>query len=149
MSKITSIFFFLFVSTNLLAQDIQTILGKAYTSEDSSAYYFQKAKRMIKTESDRGQYLFCKIAHHLDYGDADSSVYYGNQAIKKLREVKDYNSLFTVYNNFNKLYKKQGQYDKGIVYLFKGLNEAEQLDKSKKWVHIFSLIVRPNCSIIS
>lgn len=121
------------------SQSMQKVLGKAYLAKtkDSSDYYFRKAKGLLKTEADEAEYFFCKNARQLDFGSADSSVYYGKIAIEKLQKTNNRASLFTVYDNLVKLYKKQGQYDKATTILFNGLREAEK-GKEEGWVAFFN-----------
>lgn len=79
------------------AQDIQKILIKAFTSQDSSDYYFKVAKKSIKNTADEAQYYFCKNARCCDYNQLDSSIVYGLKA-EKLLLNGDLNSLLTLYN---------------------------------------------------
>lgn len=115
----------LLFSATSYAQDIKNILYKAYISEDSSDYYFKIAKSKIKTTSDEGQYYFCKTAKFSS--NLDSVQFYGNLAIKKLSEVKDYPSLLTVYSNIALAYQKRGIFEKSILYKQIGLKKSEEL----------------------
>lgn len=135
MSKNCLLSLLLFITIAAFSQDVKKYLGKAYLAQnpDSSRSYFKIAKRLIKTEADEGEFLFCKSARHLDFGSPDSAIYFGNQAILKLKNGNNINSLLTVYNNLSKLYKKQGQYDKAINTLFIGIKEAEKNNKPN-WV---------------
>jgi len=123
------VFLLLFIISNCdsSAQALQKVLGAAYLSktQDSSDFYFQKAKKLIKTDADEGEYLFCKNARHLDYGNQDSSAYYGKLAIQKLKNLPNNNSLYTTYYNLGKLYKKRGEYDKAIKITFEAMKIAE------------------------
>lgn len=136
--------FYLIIVTALLfsveansQDDIQKTLIKAFTSQDSSDYYFKVAKRSIKTPSDEAQYYFCKNARCCDYDQLDSSVVYGKKAIKLLQNGTDINSLLTVYNNLAKVYRKQGQYDKAIHYSLAGMRIAEKEGK-QNWIAYFN-----------
>jgi signal transduction histidine kinase/ferritin-like protein len=119
------------------AQEIKDVLIKAYTSQDSSGYYFKIAKKKIKNKSDEAQYYFCKSARCGDFNQHDSAVYYGQRAIKLLENGGDLNSLLTVYSNLNNVYKNQGKYDKAIAYSLKGLKKAEK-EKQKGWISFFN-----------
>lgn len=118
------------------AQDIQKILIKAFTSQDSSDYYFKVAKKSIKNTADEAQYYFCKNARCCDYNQLDSSIVYGLKA-EKLLLNGDLNSLLTLYNNLSKVYRKQGQYDKAIDYSLKGIRVAEK-EKKNNWIAFFN-----------
>ncbi len=119
------------------AQAIQKTLIKAFTSQDSSDYYFKVAKKSIKTTADEAQYYFCKNARCCDYSELDSAIVYGEKAIKLLQKGDDINSLLTVYINMAKVYRKQGQYDKAIDYSIQGMKIAENAKKDK-WIAYFN-----------
>lgn len=112
------------ISLSIQAQDIKNTLGKAFQSNDSSDYYFKIAKKQIKTTADEGQYYFCKSVKATNI---DSTQYYGDIALKKLEEVKDYTSLLTVYNNMGIAYQRKGQFEKAIHYKLTGLKKAEEI----------------------
>ena len=133
MRKIQFLLFFIFISNISNAQILQELLGKAFTSVDSSDYYFKKAKKNIKNKSDEGQYYFCKNARCVDFNQFDSAVVYGEKAIKLLQRKEDLNSLLTVYLNLNKVYNNKGQYEKAIAYSLKGLKIAEK-NKNQEWI---------------
>ncbi|NNT71989.1 tetratricopeptide repeat protein [Flavobacterium sp. IMCC34852] len=126
----------LLFSSETNAQDIKKTLIKAFTSQDSSDYYFKIAKKNIKTPADEAQYYFCKNARCCDYNQLDSSIVYGERA-EKLLLNGDVNSLLTVYNNLSKVYRKQGQYDKAIQYSLKGMRVAEK-EKNYNWTAYFN-----------
>ena len=108
------ILFTLLFSVEANSQDFKKTLVKAFTSQDSSDYYFKIAKKNIKSIDDEAQYYFCKNARYCDYNQLDSAIVYGQKALKLLKNGNDVNSLLTVYNNLAKVYRKQGQYDKAI-----------------------------------
>ena len=114
----------LIISLSTQAQDIKKTLGKAFQSNDSSDYYFKIAKKQIKTTADEGQYYFCKSVKATNI---DSTQYYGDIALKKLAEVKDYPSLLTVYNNMGIAFQRKGQFEKAIHYKLTGLKKAEEI----------------------
>ncbi|MBA4134573.1 MAG: hypothetical protein C0525_07600 [Flavobacterium sp.] len=122
------------------AQDIKNTLGKAFTSQDSSDYYFKIAKRLIKTQADEAQYFFCKNARCTDYNQLDSAIIYGNRALKLLHAGNDIPSLLTVHNNLSKVYRKQGQYDKAVDYCLKGIRIAEK-EKRENWIAFFNAML--------
>jgi signal transduction histidine kinase len=119
------------------SQDIDKLLGKAFTSKDSSDYYFRLAKRAIRTERDQAQYYFCKGARHGDYNKHDSAVYYSNKAIVVFEKMKDYKTLNTLYNNISQTYRKLGEYDKSINTSILGLQNAEKIN-SEYWTFYFT-----------
>ncbi|WP_177177132.1 tetratricopeptide repeat-containing sensor histidine kinase [Flavobacterium urocaniciphilum] len=119
---------------------MQKILVKAYTSQDSSDYYFKKAKKAIVSVADEGEFYFCKSARQADFGSADSAIYYANIAIPKLKEGKSHNSLLTVYNNLGHIYNGKGQYDKAINYRIEALKIAESQKKTNYIGHLYTYI---------
>jgi signal transduction histidine kinase len=130
----------LFMSVMTMAQDLKATLGKAFTSQDSSDYYFKLAKRLIKTQADEGQYFFCKNARCTDYNQLDSAVIYGNRALKILQSGNNIPSLLTVHNNLAKVYRKQGQYDKAVDHCLKGIRIAER-EKRENWIAFFNAML--------
>lgn len=137
MKKKYFLILILFFLTHLSAQDIKPILSKAFTSKDSSDYYFKLAKKKIKNQADLAQFYFCKSARLGDFNQNDSAVYYGQKAIKILENKGDLNSLLTVYANLNNVYTNQGKYDQAIAYSIKGLKRAEK-EKKDDWIVHFN-----------
>jgi len=141
--KKLSVFILFIVFGNSYSQDIQKHLMKAFTSQDSSDYYFKIAKRNIKSKADESQYYFCKNARCTDYNEIDSALVYGKKAIKILKELKDYPSLCTAYSNMIKVYRKQGRYDVASSYALEGLTLAENL-KYRYWLVHFNVYLSLN-----
>jgi len=125
------------------AQKMKTLLGKAFTSKDSSDYYFKIAQKSIKTPEDEAEYFFCKNARCNDYGILDSSIVYGEIAIKKLKTINDYNSMCYVYHNMSKAYNKQGNYEKAIKVLLLGLKISEK-ENIEYWTNHFTTSISLN-----
>lgn len=132
------LFLFLIFSVNytVKAQNNKELLVKAYTSKDSSEYYFKKAKKAIKNEVDEAEYYFCKNAFHTDFGTSDSAIYYGETALKKFKDSKNYNSIITLYNNLSRAYNDKGQYENAIRNRIAGLKLAEN-QKFENWIGTF------------
>jgi signal transduction histidine kinase len=119
------------------SQDIDKTLGKAFTSKDSSDYYFKIAKKQIKSDRDEAQYYFCKGARHGDYNQLDSAIYYSKKAIVVFEKMKDLKTLNTLYNNISQSCRKLGEYDKAIQASILGLQNAEK-SKNEFWVYYFT-----------
>ena len=133
--KKLSVFILFIVFGNSYSQDIQKHLMKAFTSQDSSDYYFKIAKRNIKSKADESQYYFCKNARCTDYNEIDSALVYGEIAIKLLKKIDDVNSLCSVYSNMAKVYRKQGKYEMATSYVLEGLTIAEKQKYTHWLVH--------------
>lgn len=132
------LFLFLIFSVNytVKAQNNKELLVKAYTSKDSSEYYFKKAKKAIKNEVDEAEYYFCKNAFHTDFGTSDSAIYYGETALKKFKDSKNYNSIITLYNNLSRAYNDKGQYENAIGSRITGLKLADR-HNLQNWIGTF------------
>ena len=132
------LFLFLIFSVNYTveAQNNKELLVKAFTSKDSSDYYFKKAKNAIKNDADEAEYYFCKNAFHTDFGSSDSAIYYGETALKKFKDSKNYNSIITLYNNLSRAYNDKGQYENAIRNRITGLKLAEN-QKFENWIGTF------------
>lgn len=124
---------FFTISSAFGAKDLESILRKACTSADSSAYYFTQAKRAIKTPKDLAEYYFSKNIRFTNYETFDSAIIYGKIAETKFQNLHDTIKLIRIYNNFGKLYQRKAKYEKAIGYLFKGLKLAE-LKQDEKWM---------------
>ncbi|WP_026724910.1 tetratricopeptide repeat-containing sensor histidine kinase [Flavobacterium sasangense] len=136
MLKQLFIFLIITFSYNVLAQNSKELLVKAYTSKDSSDYYFKKAKNAIKNDADEAEYYFCKNAFHTDFGTSDSAIYYGETALKKFKDTKNYNSIITIYNNLGRAYNDKGQYENAIRNRISGLKLAER-HNLQNWIGNF------------
>lgn len=132
------LFLFLIFSVNYTveAQNNKELLVKAFTSKDSSDYYFKKAKNAIKNDADEAEYYFCKNAFHTDFGTSDSAIYYGETALKKFKDTKNYNSIITIYNNLGRAYNDKGQYENAIRNRISGLKLAER-HNLQNWIGNF------------
>ena len=119
------------------SQDLNKTLSKAFTSQDSSDYYFKIAKILIKSEKDEAQYYFCKGALHGDRNKLDSAVYYSNKAVVIFEKLKDLKTLNTLYNNISRTHRKLGEYDKAINNSILGLENAEK-NKNEFWIYYFT-----------
>lgn len=139
IKKITCILF-VFISLHSFGQNLQKVLVKAYTSQDSSDFYFKKAKKLIVTVADEGEYFFCKSARQGDYASVDSAIYYAKIAIPKLKEGKSYNSLLTVHNNLGHIYNGKGEYDKAISHRIEALKIAESQKNTNYIGHLYTYI---------
>lgn len=125
-------FLLILFSSVLLAQNNKAFLTKAFTAKDSSDYYFKKAKKAIKNSGDEAEYYFYKNAYCSDYGKSDSAIFYGKMALEKFKTLKEKTKPLYIYNNNAKTYQKQGNYQKAIAELFKGLKVAQE-NKEEKW----------------
>src|SRR6478672_3383832 len=125
MKKYVFAFLYLLLIPVGRAQHIDDLLKKAFMSADSSAYYFKKAKKGIRTEKDRAEYYFCKNAWHSDRGSVDSAAYYGERAATRLIKLKEWIKLMYVYNNIGKAYNRVGEYEKATAAFQKGLKVSE------------------------
>lgn len=128
----------------LQGQTVKDLLIRAFTSQDSSDYYFGKAKKAIKSQDDEAEYYFCKNARFTDYGNGDSAVYYGKIAVGKFLRIKKPNSAIQVMHNMSKVYKNQGQNEKANALLFDALRLAEKT-KSEFWISYIYSSLSLNC----
>ena len=132
------LFLFVIISTNhtVKAQNNKELLVKAYTSIDSSEYYFKKARKAIKNHVDEAEYYFYKNAFHTDFGTSDSAIYYGKIALKNFKDSKNYNSIIALYNNLSRAYNDKGQYENSIRNRIIGLKLAENKNLMN-WIGTF------------
>lgn len=134
MKKKIFFIFSLFIYFNFsYSQDVKKLVYKAFASKDSSEYYFRLAKKNCKTTADEAEYFFGQNARCCDYGLLDSSIVYGKKAIEKLKQTKNNNYLYYVYNNLAKAYREKGQYEKAINIIIEGLKIAE-VENKEYWI---------------
>jgi hypothetical protein len=144
MLKTTYVTFLLILfSSVLMAQNNKTFLKNAFTSKDSSDYYFKKAKKAIKNSGDEAEYYFYKNAYCTDFGKPDSTIFYGKIALDKFKVLKEKTKPLYVYSNNTKAYQKQGNYEKAIAESFKGLKFAQE-NNDEKWQGWYYQIISLN-----
>ena len=131
------LFFYVFTSS-LSAQKIGPLLAKAFTSKDSTNYYFKRAKNAIASESDFAEYYFCKNARCTDYNQPDSALIYGKIALDKFLKIGKNGSALSVYNNISNVYQSQGNYEKAIKTTLEGLQLAEK-ESNEYWEIMFTI----------
>lgn len=137
--KKISIFFILFLSIfNVHSQKLNQFLGKAFSSKDSSDYYFKLANNEIKSDKDKAQFFFCKGARNGDYNVLDSAIFYNKIAIDLNLKLNDNNTLLYLFNNNSKNYRKLGEYDKALKSSFNGLKIAEKI-KNDYWIFQYTV----------
>lgn len=136
MFKKISLFLTFIIICSVKAQNNKAFLEKAYASKDSSDYYFQKAKKRILNDADEAQYYLVKNTFHTDFGTSDSAIYYGEAALKKFKDSKDYDAITTLYNNLSRAYNDKGQYENAIRNRIIGLKLAES-QNLENWIGTF------------
>jgi signal transduction histidine kinase len=131
MGKTWTLFWLVLLSNSFVhSQNNKELLLKAFTSSDSSDYYFKKAKSAIQNKADEAEYYFCKNARHTDYGQADSAIYYGEIALRKMKGIKEENKQLYVYNNLAKVLQREGKYKEAIQNLLHGATIAAKQNNS-------------------
>ena len=131
MGKTWTLFWLVLLSNSFAhSQNNKELLLKAFTSSDSSDYYFKKAKSAIQNKADEAEYYFCKNARHTDYGQADSAIYYGEIALRKMKGIKEENKQLYVYNNLAKVLQREGKYKEAIQNLLHGATIATKQNNS-------------------
>ena len=125
------------------AQKINSLLGKAFRSKDSSNYYFALAKKAVTSESDLAEFYFCKNARCTDYNQPDSAVIYGKIALEKFKKIGKNGSALSVINNLSKVYQIQGNYGKAIETTLEGIQIAEK-ENNGYWKIMFNISLSRN-----
>lgn len=115
-----------------MSQNTKKYIENALASKDSSVYYFKKAKKAIKTESDDLDYYFGKFYEAKNTDLQDSLMFYGNLVLKKSVSLKDKVKPQYVYYFRASSHQKNGKYELAIADLFKGLKLAQET-KDEKW----------------
>ncbi len=126
--KIRIVFLFVFFSFMQLpaADNLENLLQKACSTSDSSQFYFSKAGLLLKTSKDSANFWFYRSTYACNAGMLDSTVTYGNKALKLLAPLRDTLKMMYVYNNCGKVFQRNGHYELAINTLFNGLKLAEK-----------------------
>ncbi|QAA82830.1 tetratricopeptide repeat protein [Aequorivita sp. H23M31] len=106
---------------------IDKTLLKAYQSSDSSDYYFNSAKKMVRQKADSANYLYFKAFKKIALSQNDSAAYYFDRAIPLLKNLDSLNRLRKCYNQYHHIKLAAGNYESALEYSQKALSVAEQL----------------------
>ena len=135
MKKIFTIIIFL-ISIVGIAQEEKLsqkeILLKAYFSKDSSDYYFQQAKNKLYGKSDSIHYQYFKFFKNDELRNKDSTLYYAEKILPFYLKNDSIQNIEYIYERLHYLYKREGVYDKALVYNQKLIDLSEQQNKLGK-----------------
>lgn len=115
------------VSLSQVEKNIDSLLTKAFSSQDSSDYYFSKSKALIKTKADSANYLYFKFYKHDSNKNTDSTTYYSELVIPQLRSLDSLNRLRKVYERLHFQELRAGRYEEALKLVQKALTIAEEM----------------------
>lgn len=101
---------------------------------DSTYYHFNAANRFFEPsghtyESAKMQYGMAFIKGRFkDYSGSEVLTF---MAIKKFKQIKDYNSLFSCYNHLGSLQKDIYEYDRALFYYDKAIENLKKLKNNR------------------
>lgn len=135
MKKIFTVLIFL-ISIVGIAQEEKLsqkeILLKAYFSKDSSDYYFQQAKNKLYSKSDSIHYQYFKFFKNDELRNKDSTLYYAEKILPFYLKNDSIQNIEYIYERLHYLYKREGVYEKALVYNQKLIDLSEQQNKFGK-----------------
>lgn len=135
MKKIFNVLIFLisivgFAQEEKLSQ--KEILLKAYFSKDSSDYYFQQAKKISFSKSDSIHYQYFKFFKNDELRNKDSTLYYAENILPFYLKNDSIQNIEYIYERLHYLYKREGVYEKALVYNQKLIDLSEHQNKLGK-----------------
>ena len=135
MKKIFTVLIFL-ISVVGIAQEEKLsqkeVLLKAYFSKDSSDYYFQQAKNKLYSKSDSIHYQYFKFFKNDELRNKDSTLYYAEKILPFYLKNDSIQNIEYIYERLHYLYKREGVYEKALVYNQKLIDLSEQQNKLGK-----------------
>ncbi|WP_283640132.1 tetratricopeptide repeat-containing sensor histidine kinase [Mesonia mobilis] len=135
MKKIFTIIIFLISIVGIAQEENlsqKEILLKAYFSKDSSDYYFQQAKNKLYGKSDSIHYQYFKFFKNDELRNKDSTLYYAEKILPFYLKNDSIQNIEYIYERLHYLYKREGVYDKALVYNQKLIDLSEQQNKLGK-----------------
>ncbi len=124
--RISFLFAVLLFAGNLQSQDFKYLIGKATESADSSAIYFNLAKRQIRSASEKAIFALAKSTYYNDLGNTDSTVHYALEASEIADGLDSTSIKIAAYKNICRVYRNAGDYAQSSEYGVKALRIVEQ-----------------------
>ncbi|NNM23351.1 MAG: sensor histidine kinase [Flavobacteriaceae bacterium] len=116
---------------------LDSLLNKAFVNKDSAQYYFTEAKRKLKTRADTANYLYFKFFQQDVARRSDSTVYYSELALPRLRGLDSLERMRKIYERLHFQELRSGQYEAALDFCQKALSIAEELkDTSMISLHL-------------
>ncbi|PKA82412.1 tetratricopeptide repeat protein [Ulvibacter sp. MAR_2010_11] len=115
---------FLHAQTNSKLDDL---LLKAYSSKDSSDYYFNASKKLLKQKADTANYYYFQFYRKHNDNEKDSAIYFAEKVIPLFKKLDTLDRLRKVYEQLHYLELNLGQYELALDYIQKALTVAEKM----------------------
>lgn len=114
---------FLLISLSGNAQDLGVILDSALQSGEKQQYFFSEAKKLIKNNKDKADYLFALHRFHSTRNERDSMLLIEKELIPLLDSFSDRIRKSNVYERIAYYYESAGLYDQAIQYYLLAVEE--------------------------
>jgi signal transduction histidine kinase len=114
---------FLLISLSGNAQDLGVILDSALQSGEKQQYFFSEAKKLIKNNKDKADYLFALHRYHSIRNERDSMLLIEKELIPLLDSFSDRIRKSNVYERIAYYYESAGLYDQAIQYYLLAVEE--------------------------
>jgi signal transduction histidine kinase len=106
---------------------LETILLKAFGTQDSSVYYFNSAKNLLKTKADTANYFYFRFFRKNNDQENDSAVYFAERVIPMFESLDTLDRLRKVYEQLHYQNLYAGKYDAALNYIQKAITVAEKM----------------------
>jgi signal transduction histidine kinase len=106
---------------------LDILLEKSVRSEDSAAYYFAQAEKLLQTRPDTANYLYYRFYYFQAEQINDSAFNYAERVIPYLEALDSLDRLRKVYERLHFIELRSGQYERAIEYINQALSTAERL----------------------
>ncbi|MEZ4778557.1 MAG: sensor histidine kinase [Flavobacteriaceae bacterium] len=126
LSIIFGLFFFL-TSFSQVSKNIDSLLLKAFNSKDSSEFYFQQSKKLLKTKADTANYVYFRFFRNDTQKITDSVNYYSRKVIPLLTSLDSLDRLRKVYERLYYQELRLGKYDEALHFIQNALHMAEKM----------------------
>lgn len=103
-------------------------LLKAYSSQDSSNYFFKKAYNQLLSKADTANYLYFKFYKKDQIKDDDSTNYYAKKLIPLLHKLDTVSRLRKVHERLYRQNLNNGNYDNALKEIQTALELAKKLN---------------------
>jgi two-component system NarL family sensor kinase len=114
---------FLFISISGNAQDLGVILDSALQSGEKQQYFFSEAKKLIKNNKDKADYLFSLHRYHSIRNERDSMLLVEKELIPMLDSFSDRIRKSNVFERIAYYYESAGLYDQAIQHYLMAVEE--------------------------
>lgn len=106
---------------------VEDLLQKALETEDSSAFYFSSASKLLNNRLDSANYGFYKFMASDRQKQEDSTLYYAEMALPILELLDSLGRMRRIYERLHFQELRNGSYDGALEYAHQAMTIAERM----------------------